>query len=135
MRNLGGQLAENHTLRRRQHGHSGQLPGEPTVVRYLSTSEGTPVYSLGEFQPGDLLLTPGADGTTEHPGHVGMFIGTYHGEGLVVQAPETRKDIKITPLAGYWAQQTVAIRRWRKTNDREVQLPITGMPRPELIVC
>jgi cell wall-associated NlpC family hydrolase len=47
-----------------------------------------------------------ADGSPEHPGHVGMFIGSYHGQGLVVQAPETGEDIKITPLAGYWAQQT-----------------------------
>jgi len=40
-----------------------------------------------------------------------MFIGTYHGQGLVVQAPQTGENIKITLLAGYWAEQTVAIRR------------------------
>ena len=79
---------------------------------YQQVYAGTPVYTLSQLQPGDLLFTPGADGeTTEHPGHVGMFIGTYHGQGLVVQAPETGEHIKITPLAGYWAQQTVAIRR------------------------
>jgi cell wall-associated NlpC family hydrolase len=78
---------------------------------YQQVDTGTPVYSVSQLQPGDLLFTPGADGTTEHPGHVGMFIGTYHGQGLVVQAPQTGEDIKITPLAGYWAEQTVAIRR------------------------
>ena len=30
MRNFGGQLTENHRRGRRQHGRSGQLPGEPT---------------------------------------------------------------------------------------------------------
>jgi cell wall-associated NlpC family hydrolase len=78
---------------------------------YQQVYAGTPVYALSQLQPGDLLFTPGADGTPEHPGHVGMFIGTYDGQGLVVQAPETGEDIEITPLAGYWAQQTVAIRR------------------------
>ena len=72
---------------------------------------GTTVYSLSQLQPGDLLFTPGSDGTAEHPGHVGMFIGAYHGGGLVVQAPEAGEDIKITPLAGYWARQTVSVRR------------------------
>lgn len=71
---------------------------------------GTPVYSLSQLRPGDLLFTPGADGTAAHPGHVGMFIGTYRGQRLVVQAPQTGEKIKVTPLAGYWAQQTVAIR-------------------------
>jgi cell wall-associated NlpC family hydrolase len=78
---------------------------------FQQVDAGTAVYSLGQLQPGDLLFTPGADGTAEQPGHVGMYIGTYHGQGLVVQAPETGQDIEITPLAGYWAQQTVAIRR------------------------
>ena len=78
---------------------------------YQQVDAGSPVYSLSQLQPGDLLFTPGSDGTVELPGHVGMFIGSYHGEGLVVQAPQTGEDIKITPLAGYWAQQTVAIRR------------------------
>jgi cell wall-associated NlpC family hydrolase len=78
---------------------------------YQQVHAGTAVCTLSQLQPGDLLFTPGADGTLEHPGHVGMFIGSYHGQGLVVQAPETGEDIKITPLGGYWAQQTVAIRR------------------------
>ena len=78
---------------------------------YQQVYAGTAVYSLSELQPGDLLFTPGSDGTPEHPGHVGMYIGTYHGQGLVIQAPHTGEDIEVTPLVGYWAQQTVAIRR------------------------
>lgn len=78
---------------------------------YLQVYAGTPVYSLASLRPGDLLFTAGADGTDAHPGHVGMYLGAYHGQGLVVQAPHTGADIMITPLAGYWAEQTVAIRR------------------------
>jgi hypothetical protein len=68
---------------------------------------GTPVYSLSQIEPGDLLFTAGSDGTATDPGHVGMYIGS----GLVIQAPETGELIMITPLSGYWQQNTVAIRR------------------------
>jgi cell wall-associated NlpC family hydrolase len=72
---------------------------------------GMPVYSLGQLQPGDLLFTPGSDGTPTSPGHVGMYVGTYRGGGLVMEAPQSGEKIMITPLTGYWARQTVAIRR------------------------
>jgi cell wall-associated NlpC family hydrolase len=68
---------------------------------------GTPIYSLGQVEPGNLLFTAGSDGTPTDPGHVGMYIGS----GLVIQAAETGEPIMITPLAGYWQQNTVAIRR------------------------
>jgi cell wall-associated NlpC family hydrolase len=68
---------------------------------------GTPVYSLSQLQPGDLIFTPGSDGTMAHPGHVGMFIGS----GLVIQAPQTGEKIKISPLQGYWSKNAVAMRR------------------------
>jgi cell wall-associated NlpC family hydrolase len=74
---------------------------------YQQVYVGTPVYSSGQLKPGDLIFTPGADGTTGHPGHVGMYLGS----GLVIQAPRTGEDIKITPFAGYWQQSAVAIRR------------------------
>jgi len=74
---------------------------------FQQVDAGQPVYSLSQLQPGDLLFTPGPDGTPEDPGHVGMYLG----QGLVIEAPQTGEDIMITPLAGYWAQQTVAIRR------------------------
>jgi len=68
---------------------------------------GEPIYSAADLEPGDLLFTPGSDGTAEDPGHVGMYIGS----GLVIQAPETGMDIMITPFAGYWQENLVAIRR------------------------
>ena len=46
---------------------------------------GAPVYSLTDLKPGDLLFTPGSDGTAADPGHVGMYIGS----GLVIEAPQT----------------------------------------------
>jgi cell wall-associated NlpC family hydrolase len=74
---------------------------------FQQVDAGTPVYSLTQLQPGDLLFTAGSDGTATDPGHVGMYIG----DGLVIQAPQTGQDIMLTPLAGYWRQNTVAIRR------------------------
>jgi cell wall-associated NlpC family hydrolase len=76
-------------------------------ITYQQVDVGTPVYSDSQLEPGDLLFTPGSDGTAENPGHVGMYIGS----GLVIQAPQTGEDIKITPFSGYWQESTVAIRR------------------------
>jgi cell wall-associated NlpC family hydrolase len=73
---------------------------------FQQVNTGTPVYSLSQLQPGDLLFTAGSDGPTD-PGHVGMYIGS----GLVIQAPETSEPIMLTPVSGYWQQNTVAIRR------------------------
>jgi cell wall-associated NlpC family hydrolase len=74
---------------------------------FQQVDAGTPVYSDSQLEPGDLLFTPGADGTATDPGHVGMYIGS----GLVIQAPQTGEDIEITPFSGYWQETTVAIRR------------------------
>jgi cell wall-associated NlpC family hydrolase len=68
---------------------------------------GTPVYSLSQLQAGDLLFSAGSDGTPAHPGHIGMYLGS----GLVIEAPQTGEPVMVTPLAGYWQRQTVAIRR------------------------
>jgi cell wall-associated NlpC family hydrolase len=68
---------------------------------------GMPIYSLDELEPGDLIFTPGSDGTPTNPGHVGMYIGA----GLVIEAPETGLDIMITPLSGYWSTNVVAMRQ------------------------
>jgi cell wall-associated NlpC family hydrolase len=68
---------------------------------------GTAVYSFSDLMPGDLLFTPGSDGTAEDPGHVGMYVG----QGLIIQAPQTGEDIEITPFKGYWQQNVVAVRR------------------------
>jgi cell wall-associated NlpC family hydrolase len=74
---------------------------------FQQVDAGTPVYSDSQLEPGDLLFTPGSDGTAAEPGHVGMYIGS----GLVIQAPQTGEDIEITPFSGYWQENTVAIRQ------------------------
>ena len=68
---------------------------------------GKPVYGLGALAAGDLLFSAGSDGTAADPGHVGMYIGS----GLVIEAPQSGEPVMITPLAGYWAQNTVVVRR------------------------
>jgi cell wall-associated NlpC family hydrolase len=68
---------------------------------------GTPIYSLDELEPGDLIFTAGPDGTPTNPGHVGLYIGN----GLVEEAPETGLNIMITPLSGYWSTNVVAMRQ------------------------
>jgi cell wall-associated NlpC family hydrolase len=73
---------------------------------FQQVNSGTPVYSLSQLQPGDLLFSAGSDGSPTNPGHVGMYIG----EGMVLEAPQTGEPIQAERLAGYWSQQTVAIR-------------------------
>jgi cell wall-associated NlpC family hydrolase len=65
---------------------------------------GTPVASVADIRPGDLIFIPGADGTPAHPGHVGMAIGS----GLLVQAPKTGDVVKISAVSGW---DVVAVRR------------------------
>jgi cell wall-associated NlpC family hydrolase len=68
---------------------------------------GAPVYSFTGLKPGDLLFTPGSDGTAADPGHVGMYIGS----GQVIDAPQTGENVEITPFSGYWENNVVAMRR------------------------
>ncbi|MGH3547118.1 MAG: C40 family peptidase [Pseudonocardiaceae bacterium] len=66
---------------------------------------GTPVPSLHQAQPGDLLFIPGSLGTAANPGHVGM----YAGEGLVVNAYDDKHGVIIESV-GKWSPKIVAIR-------------------------
>jgi cell wall-associated NlpC family hydrolase len=47
--------------------------------------------------PGDLVLTPGADGTLANPQHVGMYIG----HGLVLEAPQTGDVVKVVTYQSF----------------------------------
>ena len=67
---------------------------------------GSPIYSTGELQPGDLLFIPGSDGTAQAPGHVGMYLG----DNILIQAPETGQVVKLSPLS-QWVGSIVAMRR------------------------
>ncbi|GAB3495835.1 C40 family peptidase [Nocardiopsis coralliicola] len=48
----------------------------------------------GELQPGDILFFSGL-------GHDGLYLG----DGQMVHAPRTGKNIEVVPLAGYWDGQ------------------------------
>lgn len=55
---------------------------------------GTPVDSITDAQPGDLVFFPGTDGTANSPGHVGIYIG----DGEMIDAPETGSSVSIQPV-------------------------------------
>ena len=74
---------------------------------YDQVYSGQPVYDTGSLAPGDLIFTEGSDpGAGGAPGHVGMYVG----DGLVIDAPYTGRDIQLTPLAS-WTSQIVGVRR------------------------
>ncbi|MBD0689394.1 NlpC/P60 family protein [Streptomyces sp. CBMA123] len=62
---------------------------------YDQVNSGTAVASVSQLAPGDLLFTPGSDGSAASPGHVGM----YAGDGQVIEAPHTGAVVRLTPLA------------------------------------
>ena len=57
---------------------------------------GTPTDQL-HLTPGDLVLTPGSDGSLADPQHVGLFIGS----GLVVEAPQTVDVVKVVTYRSF----------------------------------
>jgi hypothetical protein len=63
---------------------------------------GTPVASLADAQPGDLVFFAGSDGTASSPGHVGIYIGN----GQMIDAPETGETVSVQSVG-----DPVAIRR------------------------
>lgn len=63
---------------------------------------GTPVASIADAQPGDLVFYAGSDGTASAPGHVGIYIGN----GQMIDAPHTGADVRVDPVG-----TPVAIRR------------------------
>jgi cell wall-associated NlpC family hydrolase len=63
---------------------------------------GTPVDSLADAQPGDLVFFAGSDGTASSPGHVGIYIGN----GMMIDAPHTGTDVQVQAVGN-----PVAIRR------------------------
>jgi cell wall-associated NlpC family hydrolase len=65
---------------------------------------GTPVSSLANAQPGDLLFFAGSDGTASSPGHVGIYVGN----GQMIDAPYTGTTVQVQSLAS--AGPVVAIR-------------------------
>ena len=58
--------------------------------------DGTPVVTLADAAPGDLLFSAGSLGTASRPRHVGL----YAGDGLVVEAHSATTGVIVSPLAG-----------------------------------
>jgi len=73
---------------------------------------GSPVASLADAQPGDLVFFAGSDGTATSPGHVGIYIGN----GQMIDAPHTGTDVQVQAVG-----TPTAIRRI-------VATPTTGAP-------
>jgi cell wall-associated NlpC family hydrolase len=67
--------------------------------------DGTPVADLARLSPGDLLFIPGSFGTTAVPRHVGLYIG----DGLVVDARNSRRGVILSSLDD-WRDKIVAVR-------------------------
>ena len=78
---------------------------------------GTPVASLAEAQPGDLVFFPGSDGTAASPGHVGIYIGN----GEMIDAPHTGTDVRVEPVG-----DPTAIRRVIGTTSPGMATPGAG---------
>ena len=72
---------------------------------YTQVKAGTPVASLAQAQPGDLVFFAGSDGTPASPGHVGIAIGG----GKMIDAPYTGTVVQVQTLSS--AGPVVAIRR------------------------
>jgi cell wall-associated NlpC family hydrolase len=73
---------------------------------YQQVYAGTPVTSVSQLQPGDLIFIPGSDGTAASPGHVGIYVGN----GWLIDAPYTGAVVRFEKVSG-WQSQIVAMRR------------------------
>ena len=76
-----------------------------TRTTYTQIRDGT-ATTEPRLSPGDLILTPGSDGTLASPGHVGMYIG----HGLVVEAPKTGDVVKVVTYASLTGGGVSALR-------------------------
>ncbi|MBV9445879.1 MAG: bifunctional lytic transglycosylase/C40 family peptidase [Streptosporangiaceae bacterium] len=72
---------------------------------FQQVGAGTPVASVSQLRPGDLVFTPGSDGSAAAPGHVGI----YAGNGQIIHAPHTGQVVQFSSVAS-WLSQIVAMR-------------------------
>jgi cell wall-associated NlpC family hydrolase len=72
---------------------------------FAQIAQGQPI-AVDAPLPGDLVFSPGADGTPTAPGHVALYIG----QGLLLEAPHTGAQVRLTPYA--------AVRNARTARDR-----------------
>src|SRR5262249_41683955 len=60
-----------------------------------------------QLRPGDLLFTPGSDGSLDAPGHVGMVISNR----LLIVAPHSNASVRLERIDQYWLGNLVVARR------------------------
>jgi hypothetical protein len=83
----------------------GQLGVQLPRTSEEQATVGTPVDSLAEAQPGDLVFFAGSDGSAGSPGHVGIYIGN----GEMIDAPHTGTSVQVQTVSS--AGPIVAIRQ------------------------
>jgi peptidoglycan DL-endopeptidase CwlO len=83
----------------------GQLGVQLPRTSEAQATAGTPVDSLADAQPGDLVFFAGSDGTATSPGHVGIYLGN----GQMIDAPHTGTSVQVQSVSS--AGPVVAIRR------------------------
>ncbi len=76
-----------------------------TRTTYSQVHDGT-TTTQAQLVAGDLVLTPGSNGTLASPGHVAMFIG----QGLVIEAPHTGDVVKVVTYASLTSAGVSALR-------------------------
>jgi peptidoglycan DL-endopeptidase CwlO len=83
----------------------GQLGIQLPRTSEEQATVGTPVDSLADAQPGDLVFFAGSDGTASSPGHVGIYVGN----GEMIDAPYTGTTVQVQAVSS--AGPVVAIRQ------------------------
>jgi peptidoglycan DL-endopeptidase CwlO len=87
----------------------------------MQATAGSPVSSLAQAQPGDLVFFAGSDGTASSPGHVGIYVGN----GQMIDAPHTGSAVEVQSVSS--AGPVVAIRRVLPTNTAGITSSGTSM--------
>jgi cell wall-associated NlpC family hydrolase len=100
----------------------GQLGVQIPRTSEEQATIGTPVSSLANAQPGDLLFFAGSDGTASSPGHVGIYVGN----GQMIDAPYTGTTVQVQSLAS--AGPIVAIRHVLPTNSGPTMMGNVKVP-------
>lgn len=77
-----------------------------TGSTYDQVHEGTPVASIDQAEPGDVVFIPGSLGSPTHPGHDGLYVG----QGLIIDAYDSQTGVVVDSVNA-WRGQIVAIRR------------------------
>ncbi|MCE0536106.1 C40 family peptidase [Kineosporia rhizophila] len=90
------------SLLQQAYAHAGITIPRTTVGQRVSGS----AVSIDQVRPGDLIFILGDGSGPNDPRHVGMALG----DGLLVQAPKSGDVVKVSDIAGEWAQP-LAVRR------------------------